>query len=210
MERVAILGGTFNPIHNGHLKLAENALRQFALDSCWFMPAPNPPHKEGAVATDFSDRLAMVRLAIASCRSFRASDFEAGLEGKSYTSRTLSLLRENFPRTDFYFVVGADSFYEIERWHEPGEVLRLAALIVADRDYDKNHASLEAHAAQSTLPEFISFTRKRSIFLLRASAGSLPPESAERSGCCPRQSTAIFRPIISTDSSQFLNKRGRK
>ncbi|MGP1349172.1 MAG: nicotinate (nicotinamide) nucleotide adenylyltransferase [Stomatobaculum sp.] len=147
MERVAILGGTFNPIHNGHLKLAENALRQFALDSCWFMPAPNPPHKEGAVATDFSDRLAMVRLAIASCRSFRASDFEAGLEGKSYTSRTLSLLRENFPRTDFYFVVGADSFYEIERWHEPGEVLRLAALIVADRDYDKNHASLEAHAA---------------------------------------------------------------
>lgn len=147
MKRVAILGGTFNPIHNGHLKLAENALRQFELDSCWFMPAPNPPHKEGVVSTEFFHRLAMVHLAISSCHAFSASDFEAGLEGKSYTSRTLSLLSEKFPETEFYFVVGADSFYELERWHEPAKVLRLATLIVADRDYDKNHASLEAHAS---------------------------------------------------------------
>lgn len=139
-KQIAILGGTFDPIHNGHLKLAENAFRQFQLDEVWFMPSPNPPHKTGRKIEDFSDRAAMVRLAIAPYKGFVCSEFELRFEGKSYTSETLTRLKEEYPDTDFYFVVGADSFYEFGNWHEPETISKLASIIVADRDYEKSHA----------------------------------------------------------------------
>ena len=150
MKRIAILGGTFNPIHNGHLKLAENACSQYPIDEFWFMPAPNPPHKAGRVITDYSHRLKMTELAIAGNTKYVCSDFESRRSGKSYTSDTLTELTSLYPDDEFSFVIGADSFYEIETWHEPETVMRLASLIVADRDYDANHASLSAHAEHLT------------------------------------------------------------
>lgn len=146
MKKIAILGGTFNPIHNGHLKLAENTWRQFSLDEFWFMPAPNPPHKQGRTITDYSHRLAMTKLAIKKNSAFVCSDFEAGRSGKSYTSDTLTELTELYPDAEFFFVMGADSFYEFDTWHEPGTILQHAALIVAERDYEKNHLSLNQQA----------------------------------------------------------------
>ena len=139
-KQIAILGGTFDPIHNGHLKLAENACRQFHLNKVWFMPAPNPPHKTGRKIEDFTDRAAMVRLAIAPYEGFVCSEFETQFQGKSYTSETLTRLTEMYPDTDFYFVVGADSFYEFGNWHEPETISKLATIIVADRDYEKSHS----------------------------------------------------------------------
>ena len=142
-KQVAILGGTFDPIHNGHLKLAENAFRQFRLDEIWFMPAPNPPHKTGREIVDFQDRAAMVRLAIAPYEGFVCSEFETQFAGKSYTSETLTRLNELYPDTDFFFVVGADSFYEFGNWHEPETISKLATIIVAERDYEKSHSDRE-------------------------------------------------------------------
>ena len=148
MKKTAILGGTFDPIHTGHLKLAENAWNQFSLDECWFLPAPNPPHKAGHVNADYADRLAMARLAVEPYPHFTVSDFEsrrpAGLP--SYTSETLKALCALYPDTEFSFLIGADSFYEIEGWHEPGEIFQRARILVADRDYEKNHDSLSGHA----------------------------------------------------------------
>ena len=146
MQKVAILGGTFNPIHNGHIKLAENALMQFQLDSCWFMPAPNPPHKLGMEIADYADRMAMIRLAIAPYRQFEVSDFESRRQGASYTADTLRQLTALYPDIHFLFLVGADSFYEIESWRCPETILELAELIVADRDYASHHSTLEEHA----------------------------------------------------------------
>ena len=152
MKRIAILGGTFNPIHNGHLKLAENAMHQFPLDECWFMPSPNPPHKTGRIITDYSHRLAMVRLAVEPYASFRASDFEDRLATaragqKSYTSETLTALLKEYPDTRFYFLMGADSLYEFQTWHEPETIVQCAGLIAASRDYDREHRSLSEQAA---------------------------------------------------------------
>ena len=132
-KQIAILGGTFDPIHNGHLKLAENAFRQFRLNEVWFMPAPNPPHKTGRKIEDFADRAAMVRLAIAPYEGFVCSEFETQFQGKSYTSETLTRLTEMYPDTDFYFVVGADSFYEFGNWHEPETISKL------DRDVQEKY-----------------------------------------------------------------------
>jgi nicotinate-nucleotide adenylyltransferase len=146
MKRVGILGGTFDPIHNGHLKLAENAYAQFPLDEILFMPAPNPPHKTDHLITDFAVRMEMVRLAIRPYAGFVCSDFEAGRQGKSYTAQTLEELQQANPDTAYSFILGADSFYEIGTWYHPEIILRLADLIVADRDYEKNHQSLEKHA----------------------------------------------------------------
>ena len=147
MKQIAILGGTFDPIHNGHLKLAENAYAQFSLDEVWFMPAPNPPHKTGRRITDYRDRFAMVELAIKPYKGFVCSDYETRREGKSYTSETVAELTADYPDCQFHFVLGADSFYEFQNWHEPGTILKYVSLIVADRDYAKNHASLGEQAA---------------------------------------------------------------
>ena len=146
MKKIAILGGTFNPIHNGHLKLAENVRRQFALDEFWFLPSPNPPHKQGRVVTDYSHRFAMTRIAAARYQGFVCSDFESKRTGKSYTSDTLTELTELYPDTEFFFVMGADSFYEFHTWHEPEVISKLASLIVAGRDYEKDHLSLSQQA----------------------------------------------------------------
>ena len=146
MKKIAILGGTFNPVHNGHLKLAENTWRQFSLDEFWFLPSPNPPHKQGRTITDFSHRFAMTKLAIRKYPSFVCSDFETRRTGKSYTSDTLTELKQLHPDTEFYFVMGADSFYEFGSWHEPGIIAELAVLVVAERDYEKNHLSLNQQA----------------------------------------------------------------
>jgi len=147
MRRIGILGGTFDPIHNGHIKLAENAFSQFPMDELWFMPAPMPPHKTGRSITDYRHRVCMVRLAIMGHAGFSCSEFESGREEKSYTAETLKELAKIYPDTAFSFILGADSFYEIESWYRPDIIFKIADLIVEDRDYDKNKGSLEKQAS---------------------------------------------------------------
>jgi len=161
MKQIAVFGGTFDPVHNGHLKLAENACSQFRFDGFWFMPAPNPPHKTDRTVTDYRDRMEMVRLAIASYPEFSCSDFEAGLSGKSYTSETILALKEKFPDTEFSLIMGADSFFEIEKWHDPETVLKNSSLVVADRDYGKTGISLNTQKThlQTVYGTKISFIR---------------------------------------------------
>jgi len=146
MKRIGILGGTFDPVHNGHLKLAENASHQFPLDCIWFMPAYNPPHKTDHFITGYEDRMAMVKLAIKPYPEFVCSDFESKRGGKSYTAETLTELIRLYPDTEFSFILGADSFYEIATWYHPETVMRISDLIVADRDYDKNRTTLTQQA----------------------------------------------------------------
>lgn len=109
MRRIGILGGTFDPVHNGHLLLGEQAYREYGLDEIWFMPSHVPPHKKDHFITDGAARIRMLELATESIPYFTVSDFEMGREGNTYTAQTLALLKEAYPDIEVYFIIGADS-----------------------------------------------------------------------------------------------------
>ena len=143
MADIGILGGTFDPIHKAHLALGRQAYEQFHLDAVWFMPSNHPPHKKDHPVTAGEIRREMVSLAVRGIPGFVCSDFELRREGNTYTAKTLSLLSKEFPGDRFYFIIGADSLYEIESWYHPETVMALAVLLVAVRPYEQDHPSLE-------------------------------------------------------------------
>jgi nicotinate-nucleotide adenylyltransferase len=130
--RIGFYGGTFDPIHLGHLRAAENAREGLALDLVAFVPAAMPPHRETPLSTA-ADRLAMVRLATAPYRAFEAWDIELRREGPSYTIETVEKLVEERASDSFVLVVGADTWPEIPAWREPERLLRLVEVAVVDR-----------------------------------------------------------------------------
>ena len=131
---VGIMGGTFDPIHIGHLILAESAWQQFSLEKVLFMPSGNPPHKRNRDGATNQQRVDMVRLAIASNPHFELSLEEMHEQGYIYTKESLRRLRENQPDTDYYFIMGADSLLAFDSWNGPEEICRQCILTVAVRD----------------------------------------------------------------------------
>jgi len=131
--KIGILGGTFNPIHNGHLHIAEEVLDSCQLDQVWFIPTCQPPHKQLADEVDFSHRLAMVEAALADKPGFYASDLEGRRGGTSYSVETLEQLRREFPQNQFYFIMGLDSFQDIGCWKNYQKLFGLANLVVTAR-----------------------------------------------------------------------------
>ena len=147
MARIGILGGTFDPIHNGHLALGKQAYEEFGLERIWFMPSGTPPHKKDHRITEGKMRRDMVMLAIADIPCFLYSDFEMEREGNTYTAQTLTLLKEERSEDGFYFIIGADSLYEIEHWYHPEQVMGQAVLLVAGRAYKKRQRTMEEQIA---------------------------------------------------------------
>lgn len=147
MAKIGIMGGTFDPIHNGHLLLGRQAYDEYELKEIWFMPSGIPPHKKDHEVTAVEDRLAMVRLAVRNFSYFVCSDFEIQRQGNTYTAETLRLLHQKYPQHDFYFIIGADSLYQLENWYHPREVMGQAVLLVADREYEQAHCPIEEQIA---------------------------------------------------------------
>ncbi len=147
MANIGIMGGTFDPIHNGHLLLGRQAYTEYGLDCIWYMPSGQPPHKKDHRITPAEDRCAMVRLAIAHEPGFQLSEFETSREGNTYTAQTLKLLHEAYPEHKFFFIIGADSLYEIEGWYHPEEVLALVPILVAEREYPHDHLTMDQQIA---------------------------------------------------------------
>lgn len=143
MGNIGIMGGTFDPIHNGHLDLGKQAYEEYALDQIWYMPSGRPPHKKDQTVTESGMRLTMTQLATKGRDGFVCSDFEVKQKGNTYTAKTLKLLKEAYPNHAFYFIIGADSLYEIESWYQPAQVMALAVLLVAPRRYEAARRSLE-------------------------------------------------------------------
>jgi len=130
--KVAIFGGTFDPIHRAHLTVAREAVRKFQLDRVLFVPAAHPPHKPDA-GTPYEDRLRMVELACEGEPSFEASDIESG-GGKSYSIDTIERLHGRLSTDDqLYFIIGTDAFAEILTWHRASDVIRSVEFIVVSR-----------------------------------------------------------------------------
>ncbi len=147
MAKIGIMGGTFDPVHNGHLRLARQAYQEYELDMIWFMPTGQPPHKKGRQITSAKDRCAMVRLAIADTPYFECSEFEVERKGNSYTAQTLELLHAGYPQHSFYFIIGADSLYEIEFWYHPEQVMAQTVLLAAGREYPAAKRSMDEQIA---------------------------------------------------------------
>lgn len=131
--RVGVFGGTFDPVHYGHLILAEQCREQGRLNEVWFLPAPRPPHKQQDALTRFDQRVEMLALALAGNPAFRVEEMEKDRAGPSYTADTLTELRRRHPRHEFFLLVGSDTLADLPQWHEPLRVLEAAGLLVMMR-----------------------------------------------------------------------------
>lgn len=134
-RRVGIMGGTFDPIHIGHLMLAECAYEQFHLEKVLFLPSGNPPHKRNRVdgASD-EQRMEMVQCAIADNPRFELETEEMERKGLTYTNETLQRLKKQQPDTDFYFIIGGDSLMSFDSWKNPEIICQNCILVAAVRD----------------------------------------------------------------------------
>ncbi len=132
-QRIGILGGTFNPVHCGHLAASEEVLKRLRLDRVLFVPASVPPHKTDEDLPSPGQRLDMVRLAIAGNPSLTLSDIEVMRGGPSYTIDTVRSLRSVHPGADLFFITGIDSFLDIRTWHEWEQLLSACAFVVLSR-----------------------------------------------------------------------------
>ncbi len=134
MAKIGIMGGTFNPIHNAHLVMAEEARRQFGLEEVIFMPSKNPPHKERGGIVSELHRKRMVQHAIQNHPGFIFSDMELKREGITYTKDTLEALKKDTPWNTFYFILGGDSLASLESWKNPEYVFGNCHILAACRD----------------------------------------------------------------------------
>ena len=141
--RLGIMGGTFDPIHNGHLVTAEQSRTELGLDLVVFMPAGSPAYKQDRRVSSAEDRYAMTLLATADNPSFRASRYEIEREGVTYTVDTLSGLRELYPdNVELYFITGADAIIDIVKWRNADRIAELATMVGATRPgYDLDVAT---------------------------------------------------------------------
>ena len=131
--RLGILGGTFDPIHLGHLLLAECVLETHSLDEIWFMLAAKPPHKQQQEISPDQVRLDMLTLALAGHPAFIASSLELKRGGISYTVDTLAEIQDDHPSWELFLLLGADSWQDLPGWHEPARICELATPIVLNR-----------------------------------------------------------------------------
>lgn len=132
--KIGIMGGTFNPVHNGHLALAATAKEAACLDEVWFMPSGLPAHKSNSELLPADDRLAMVELAITEVEGFKASAFEISRPGFTYTADTMEALAKEFPEHEFYFIIGGDSLMKFHHWVKPEVISSHTTLLAAGRD----------------------------------------------------------------------------
>ena len=149
MPRTAVFGGSFNPIHYGHLLLADDLLEILSLERVLFVPAKHPPHKDPARLAPPADRLAMVSLATQGHRGFEVSDIELTRPGPSFTVDTLAALAR--PDQTLFLIVGSETFLDLLSWRDPRRVARLARLVIVPRV--GSPFDTESEAAQKVLRE---------------------------------------------------------
>ena len=133
-RRIGIMGGTFDPVHIGHLMLAEHAREQYELELVYVMPNGTPAYKSDHTVTDATVRMEMTSLAIENNPGFELSAVEVERAGNTYTYQTLEYLREENPETQYFFIIGADSLFHFETWKEPQIIADNCVLLLANRN----------------------------------------------------------------------------
>lgn len=131
--KIGILGGTFNPIHIGHLILADEAREKLGLDKVIFVPTYLPPHKDNSNIAPASGRFEMIKLAIKENNFFSVSDAEIKRNGRSYTIDTIKEFKQRYPKDDLYFIIGSDLLKYLDEWKDLGEIIKMVKFIAATR-----------------------------------------------------------------------------
>jgi nicotinate-nucleotide adenylyltransferase len=185
--RVGVLGGTFDPVHIAHLRLAEEAREALDLDEVLFMPAGDPWRKSSRTITSGGHRLAMLRLAIEDNEDFGVSDLELRRRGPTYTAETLAALAAERLDDEFWFIVGADALADLPNWHQPERIVEHATLAVAPREMQEaNVAALNIPGIAGRIVTFpmtrldVSATQIRARVAAGRSIRYLVPASVER------------------------------
>ena len=163
--KIAILGGTFDPIHNGHLAAAQSVAATFQVDEVHFVPAFSPPHKSIREMTSPFHRFAMVALATGPVDRFRTSTIEVDALEKRYTVQTLEAMKQTYPGVQLLFIIGTDMYQEFETWREFRRIFELAHLVIVNRPgfpFREDLASFQVLKEQQT----VSLPSKPQVFYL--------------------------------------------
>lgn len=191
-NKIGIMGGTFNPIHFGHLFIAQTALDALELNKIIFIPTGIPPHKQQELILDSNHRINMINLATKSNPNFSVSDIEVKREATSYTIDTIRELKQLYSKeTEFYFITGTDAFVEIETWKEYEELLRIVKFVVVTRQVSSSNLLDEkidfltkkyrARITKIKIPTLdISSTDIRNRIKTKGSIKYLLPENVEK------------------------------
>ncbi len=131
--RLGLFGGSFDPVHYGHLLLAECCREQAELDAVWFLPAAVPPHKRGRQLAPAEQRIEMLELAIAGHSAFSVNRYETDHGGVNFTVDTLTHFRQEYPQRELFFLLGADMLHDLPNWHQPAGICALATPLVVRR-----------------------------------------------------------------------------
>lgn len=148
MKKIGILGGTFDPVHNGHMIIARQAMEQFGLDEVRIMTGGNPPHKRNACITAAEARHEMVKLAAEGEKGLIPFDYELNKKTFSYTFETLTELNERYPEVEWYFIIGEDSLRDILKWYRPEIIVKKCILLVYPRSGGSAAGLIKERAAQ--------------------------------------------------------------
>ncbi len=190
MEKIALYGGAFNPIHNGHMHLCDEFIKKLELDRLILMPTAQSPHKTSDCVASGADRFAMCMLAAEGQKKISVSDMEISRGGKSYTVDTLRALKKSHPGACLYLIMGADMFMTLESWRAFREIFTLAVICTAPRDgcgqeaLRRKAAALEALGAQIIVadipPAAVSSTQIRERLRAMQPVDGLVPEPVAR------------------------------
>ncbi len=167
--KIGIFGGAFNPIHNGHMLLAQSYFKSLQLDKIILIPTAVPPHKSSEGLADFYDRYNMAKLASRCNDRFLVSDIEYKRRGKSYTYNTLIEMKALYPNSEFFLIVGADQFLNFHKWHRYKDILNIAVLCTSARESEEEKQTLYAYAKSSNELQGRYFIADYPVFKLSSS-----------------------------------------
>ena len=174
--KIGILGGTFDPIHLGHMELAEAALKDLELGKLVFMPCSIPPHKNRKDIAPAKDRLEMVELAIEGRPEYKSSDYEVRRGGASFSVETLADLKKAHPGDEIFFIIGSDSYKEFSTWKDYDKIPKLVKIAVAERPSYAYDSLGEGMIEIQMKPSPVSSSKIRSILRKGGSIQGLVPE----------------------------------
>lgn len=183
-KSIGILGGSFDPVHKGHLTIAESFLGSNIIDELWVLLTPDPPHKTGQAQVGFQTRLKMLQAAFTDMDHVTISDLEHRLPKPSYTIQTLRYLKEEYPHYTFYLCIGGDSLQNFKQWKEWKQILNYCDLLVAERpsSYVKNiDPELKEHIHWvDHVPVQVSSTMVRNAIATEKDISGLVPLSVKQ------------------------------
>ncbi len=186
MSKIGLFGGTFDPIHTGHIELAKLVRERFNLDRIIFIPAGNPPHKANKKTAGKAHRFNMVKLATEGFPDFEISDFDIIRDEPNYSYVTISHFKEKFPEDEIFFIVGGDSFLDLPKWKKPELLMSLCTFIVVSRpgikkdDYLKNYDGVKPDALFLDDANYdFSSTEVREKLINKLHIGGLVPSCVE-------------------------------